>query len=110
MQLGGTINDKKKTGRSTSWTPARENQLFYINKFLEKLLLPFQNPPNVRNARPIENFWVCLTQKVYEGKWKTKTEHQLIRCIESMMKEIVKKLAESLLEKIKAKVRSIRSR
>ena len=27
MQLGGTINDKKKTGRPTSWTPVRENQL-----------------------------------------------------------------------------------
>ena len=27
MQLGGTINDKKKTGRSTSWTHAKKNQL-----------------------------------------------------------------------------------
>ena len=27
IQLGGTINDKKKTGRSTSWTPSRENYL-----------------------------------------------------------------------------------
>ena len=27
MQLGGTINDKKKTGRPTSWTPDRKNQL-----------------------------------------------------------------------------------
>ena len=27
MQLGGTINGKKKTGRPTSWTPARKNQL-----------------------------------------------------------------------------------
>ena len=27
MQLGGTIKDKKKTGRPTSWTPARKNQL-----------------------------------------------------------------------------------
>ena len=27
MQLGGTINDKKKTDRPTSWTPARKNQL-----------------------------------------------------------------------------------
>ena len=26
MPLGGTINDKK-TGRPTSWTPARKNQL-----------------------------------------------------------------------------------
>ena len=27
MRLGGTINDKKKTGLPTSWTPARKNQL-----------------------------------------------------------------------------------
>ena len=27
MQLGKTINDKNKTGRPTSWTPARKNQL-----------------------------------------------------------------------------------
>ena len=27
MQFGGTINDKKKTDRPTSWTPARKNQL-----------------------------------------------------------------------------------
>ena len=27
VQFGGTINDKKKTGRPTSWTPPRKNQL-----------------------------------------------------------------------------------
>ena len=27
MQLGGAINDKKKTGRPTSWTSARKNRL-----------------------------------------------------------------------------------
>ena len=27
MQLGGTINDEKKTGHLTSWTPTRKNQL-----------------------------------------------------------------------------------
>ena len=27
MQLGGTIKDKKKTGRLTSWTPAINTQL-----------------------------------------------------------------------------------
>ena len=25
------------------------------------------NPPNVPQARPIENFWGCLSQKVYKG-------------------------------------------
>ena len=27
MPLGGAINDKKKTGRPISWTPARKNHL-----------------------------------------------------------------------------------
>ena len=37
------------------------------------------NPPNVPQARPIENFWGCLAQKVYEGGWEAKTEQQLNR-------------------------------
>ena len=47
------------------------------------------NPPNVSQARPlrIENFWGCLAQKVYEEDWEAKTEQQLIRRIESKMKE-----------------------
>ena len=28
------------------------------------------NPPNVPQARPIENFWGCLAQKVFEGGWQ----------------------------------------
>ena len=31
MQLGGTNNDKNITGRPTSWTPARKNQLKLAN-------------------------------------------------------------------------------
>ena len=36
-------------------------------------------------ARPIENFWVCLAQKVYGGGWETNTEQQLIHLIETKM-------------------------
>ena len=28
-------------------------------------------------ARPIENFWDCLTLKVYEGGWEANTEQLL---------------------------------
>jgi hypothetical protein len=45
------------------------------------------NPPNVPQARPIENFWGCLAQKVYEGGWAAKTEQQLIHRIELKLKE-----------------------
>ena len=30
------------------------------------------NPPNVPQARPIENLWGILAQKVYEGGWEAK--------------------------------------
>ena len=65
------------------------------------------NPPNVPQARPIENFWVCLTQKVYERGWETNTEQQLIRRIECKMKEFDTNFVESLLEGVKAKAKSI---
>ena len=65
------------------------------------------NPPNVPQARPIENFWGCLVQKVYEGGWEAKTEQQLIRRIKSKMKEFDKNFVESLLEGVKDKVKSI---
>ena len=62
---------------------------------------------NEPQARPIENFWGCLAQKVYEGGWEAKTEEQLIRRIQSKIKEFVKKFVESLLEGVKVKFKSI---
>ena len=66
------------------------------------------NPPNVSQARPIENFWVCLPQKIYERDWQeAKKEQQLIRRIESKIEEYDANFVESLLEGVKAKVKSI---
>lgn len=72
-------------------------------KFVPKHL----NPPNVPQARPIENFWGCLAQKVYEGGWEAKTEQQLIHRIESKLKEFDLNFVETLMEGVKAKVKSI---
>ena len=36
------------------------------------------NPPNVPQARPIENFWRSLLQKVYENGWEVSSEQQLV--------------------------------
>ena len=65
------------------------------------------NPLNVPQACAIKNFWGCLAQKVYEGGWEAKTEQQLILRIKSKMKEFDKNFVESLLEGVKAKVKSI---
>ena len=45
------------------------------------------NPPNVPQARPIENFWGDLSNKVYENGWEAKTEHQLVCRIKEKLKE-----------------------
>ncbi len=52
--------------------------------------LPFfdntANPPNVPQARPIENLWGILAQEIYEGGWKATTQQELISRIESQLK------------------------
>ena len=66
------------------------------------------NPPNVPQARSIENCWGCLAQKIYEGVWEAETEQHLIcRINQSKMKEFDKHFVESLLEGVKAKVKRI---
>ena len=44
------------------------------------------NPPNVPQARPIENFWGSLAQKVYEGGWEANSEIAIKRRIGSKIK------------------------
>ena len=70
-------------------------------KFVSKEI----NPPNIPQARPIQNFWVFLAQKVYKGDCESKTEQQLTRRIESQMKNLI--LVESLLERVMSKLKSI---
>ena len=41
--------------------------------FVEKA----SNPPNVSQARPIENLCGILAQKVYEGGWQASTQQEL---------------------------------
>jgi hypothetical protein len=65
------------------------------------------NPPNVPQARPIENFWGCLKQKVYDGGWKATSEEQLIRRIKSKLTEFDSSYVETLMAGVKAKVKSI---
>ena len=65
------------------------------------------NPPNVPQARPIENFWGCLAQKVYEGDWQATSEKQLIRRIECKLKEFDLRYVKTLMAGVKAKLRSI---
>jgi len=65
------------------------------------------NPPNVPQARPIENFWGCLSQKVYERGWQATNEQQLINRIKLKLKEFDLDFVKSLMCGVKAKLRKI---
>ena len=71
-------------------------------KYVPKHLNPSKCP-----KRPIENFWGCLAQKVYEGGWEAKTEQRLIDRIHRKLREFDLKSVEYLMRGVKAKVKSI---
>ncbi|XP_065658019.1 uncharacterized protein LOC136082539 [Hydra vulgaris] len=65
------------------------------------------SPPNVLQARPIENFGGNLAQKVYEGDWQASTEQVLIDRIKLKLQEIDLNFLQSHMKGVRAKLRSI---
>ncbi|XP_065668139.1 uncharacterized protein LOC136088367 [Hydra vulgaris] len=65
------------------------------------------NPPNVPQARPIENFWGHLAQKVYEGDWQASAEQVLIDRIKLKLQKIGLNFLQSHMKGVRAKLRSI---
>ena len=63
-----------------------------VTNFLREKNIPFveynENPTNVPQCRPIEDFFGYLSQLVYKGGWKAKDTKQLKRRIKKCMKEI----------------------
>ena len=68
------------------------------------------NPPNVPQARPIENLWGILAQKVDEGGWEAKTQQELISRIQSQLKKFDSNFLQSLMGGVKTKLRAIADR
>ena len=79
--------------------PWMEENLHFVKKA--------SNPPNVPQARPIENLWVILAQKVYEGGWQASTQQKLISRIQSQQKKIDSNFLQNLMGSVKTKLRSI---
>ena len=67
-------------------------------------------PPNVPQARPIENLWGILAQKVYEGGWEATTQQELISRIQSQLKKFDSNFLQSLMGGVKTKLRAIADR
>ncbi|CAF4988857.1 unnamed protein product, partial [Rotaria sp. Silwood1] len=72
-------------------------------KFIPKQV----NPPKVPKARPIEDFWSILANKVYEGGWEATTELQLKQRIRKKIKEVDMKVVSNMMNTIRTKLRKI---
>ena len=105
------INSHHSDGKYIFWSDlarahySKETQAWMNGKV--KYVPKHLYSPNVPQARPIENFWGCLAQKVYEGGWEAKTEQKLRRRIFSKLKEIYLMFVESLMRGVKSKVKYI---
>ena len=80
----------------------------YANKtsaWLNEQKVPFvpkvANPPNVPKARPIEDFWSILTDKVYSGGWTATNQEQLLNRIKSQLKNIYLDTVQTMMEGIR---------
>ena len=62
------------------------------------------NPPNIPQARPIENLWGILAQKVYEEGWEAKMQQGLISRIQSQLKKFDSIFLQSLMGRCKDKI------
>lgn len=86
----------------------------YARKTLDWLIeqnIPFvpkkDNPPNIPQARPIEDFWSVLKRKVYERGWEAQNEQQLVGRIKRKLKEIDISVVQSMILKVRRILRQI---
>lgn len=86
----------------------------YAKKTLDWLTsqnIPFvpkkDNPPNIPQARPIEDFWSVLKRKVYEKGWEAQNEQQLMNRIKRKLKEVDVSVCQNMILKVRSLLRKI---
>lgn len=65
------------------------------------------NPPNIPKARPIEDLWSILADKVYSGGWAAANQEQLANRIKSQLKKIDLDTVQTMMAGIRTKLRKI---
>ncbi|MBK5647740.1 MAG: hypothetical protein I4N51_12150 [Acinetobacter sp.] len=77
----------------------RQNNILFVPKN--------DNPPNLPQARPIEDFWALLSRKVYDGGWQADNEEQLRRRIFRKIREIDVQAVQNFMTDVRRKLRLI---
>ena len=74
-------------------------------EWLDEHNIPFvhraANPPNVPQARPIENFWSRLADKVYNGGWEATNSQQLVNRIKRKVKQVDLKAVQTMMNDVR---------
>ena len=65
-----------------------------------------QNPPNVPQVRPIEDFWCLVKQGVYKWGWEAKSETTLKARIRKVLTEIDEEVPRRMTERVGERVRA----
>ena len=76
----------------------------------EHLVEKASNPPNVPQARPVENLWGILAQEVNERGWQASAQLELVSRIQSQLEKFDSNCLQSLMGGVKTKVRAIADR
>ena len=64
------------------------------------------NPPNVPQLRPIEDYWGLLKQEVYKGGWEATSEDQLKRRIRRAVEIISPEVPLTMMRRVGERVRA----
>ncbi|KAL4490738.1 hypothetical protein ABPG72_021792 [Tetrahymena utriculariae] len=83
-----------------------------VTTFLKKKNINFvqknDNPANLPECRPIEDFWSILKSKVYQHNWKARDTEQLQERIELCLKKLDKVSVQNLISTIPKRLDNIR--
>lgn len=105
------INDKFPDGNYMFWPDLASAH--YSNSVVDwmneniNFIPKDSNPPNVPQARPIEDFWSYLSQLVYENGWQAKSKRSLVLRIRSKLKKVDINYLQSIMKGVKGKLRKI---
>lgn len=65
------------------------------------------NSPNFQKARPIEDFWSILTNKVYKCGWEATDSQQIANRIRIKVKQVDLKVFQTTMNHIRSKLRKV---
>ena len=80
----------------------------YIESKNVQMVAKEDNPANVPECRPIEDFWRDLKQLVYNKNWQAENTEQLRRRIEYCLKKVDMTRVQSQMESIKFRLDLVR--